>query len=362
MLNDRPVRVALVGAGDVAEGSHLPALRAAGDDVQIAALVEIDDERLHAVADRWHVLGRYTDMSAMLSAVGPDLVVLATPPAGHREQAVAALAAGAWVWCEKPPALCLADYDAITAAERDGGPYASIVFQQRYGSGARHARRLLASGALGRPLAAHCQTTWYRDVAYFAPAWRGSYTGDGGPSTALGIHQIDLLLALLGPWREVHAFAATTSRDIETDDVATAIVAFDSGALATVVTSAVSPREVSHLRVDTELATVEVTHLYRHRSADWTWTPASTVDESVVAGWRDLSRDTPSGHLPQLRVLLDDLRAGRRPETSGDGGRAALELITALYRSAHTGDTVKRGEIGPDNPYYHRLDGLEAIA
>jgi len=353
-----PVRIAVVGAGDIADKAHLPALREVAADVRLVAGVDIDPDRLRRFADRWGIAGRYRDVPSMLAAEQPDLVILCTPPVAHAGDAVDALRSGAWVWCEKPPALSLAEYDAIAAAEREGGPYAPIVFQQRYGSGARHARALLSSGALGRPLVAHCQTTWYRDANYFAPGWRGSYSGDGGPVMALGIHQIDLLLDLLGEWEEVHALGASAARGIETGDVHTAVVRFASGALATVVNSAVSAREVSHIRIDTELATVELTHLYRYNNADWVYTPARGVPEETVAKWANPLADEQSGHLGQLREVLEDLRAGRRPSTSGASGRAALELITALHRSALTGEPVKCGATGPDNPFYHHLSGV----
>lgn len=352
-----PVRVAVVGAGLIADHRHLPALRELGDEVEVVGLAEIDRDRLDRVADAWRIPGRFTALAPLLDETRPDLVVICTPPALHREQVDQVLQAGAWAWCEKPPALSLAEFDAMRAAERDGGPYAPIVFQQRYGSGAQHARALLASGGLGAPLAGLCQTTWYRDDGYFAPPWRGSFTGDGGPAMALGIHQIDLLLALLGPWSELTALTARTSRDIETDDVSAAAVRFENGALATVITSAVSADEVSRVRVDAEHGTLEVTHLYGHRNADWRLTAAPGVPAETVEGWANRLPDEPSGHLPQLRALLADLRAGRRPETSGEGGRTALELISALYRSAATGEVTKRGQIGPDDPFYHRLDG-----
>ncbi|MGW2515243.1 Gfo/Idh/MocA family protein [Streptomyces scopuliridis] len=355
--NRSPIRAAVVGTGQIADGAHMPALHQLAAQVRVVAAVDTDPARLQSFADRWGIDGRYATCASMLAVEQPELVVLCTPPAVHTSDAIEALQSGAWVWCEKPPALSLAEYDAISAAERPGGPYAPVVFQQRYGSGARHAHNLFDSGLLGRPLVAHCQTTWYREPEYFVPEWRGSFSGDGGPVMALGIHQIDLLIHLLGPWREVQAFSASTSRAIETGDVHTALVRFDSGALATVVTSAVSPREVSHLRVDTELATVELTHLYRHGNADWVYTPAPGVPGEAVSQWSNPLPDETSGHPPQLRALLDDLRAGRRPATSGASGRAALELITAMQRSAATGESVKRGAIGPDDPFYHHLSG-----
>ncbi|WP_129663174.1 Gfo/Idh/MocA family protein [Phytoactinopolyspora endophytica] len=353
----RPVRTAIVGTGGIAEGGHLPALRALAADVDVVAAVDVDPDKLAGFGDRWDIRGRYTSLTAMLAAESPDLVIVATPPVLHREHVAEALASGAWVFCEKPPALSLAEYDEMVAGERDGGPYAPIVFQLRYGPGARHYRKLVTSGVLGRPLVVQCQTTWFRGPDYFEPEWRGNFRGDGGPAMAMGIHNIDLMLTMAGPWQEVSAFAATTSRDIATDDVSTAVVRFESGALGTIVNSAVSPQSVSHLRIDTELATVKLTHLYRYRNSDWSCTPAEGIDDQLAAGWANDLPDEETNHLSQLRDVVADFRAERRPDTSGDGGRAALELITALYKSAFTGQTVKRGEIGVDDPFYHALDG-----
>lgn len=88
-----------------------------------------------------------------------------------------------------------------------------------------------------------------------------------------GIHQMDLMLDLLGPWSEVRAMAGRLVHDVETEDVSTALVRFESGALATVVNSVLSPDEVSRIRVDCERATVELTHLYGHSNANWSITP-----------------------------------------------------------------------------------------
>ncbi|MEU0804967.1 Gfo/Idh/MocA family oxidoreductase [Streptomyces sp. NPDC005970] len=167
-----PLRTAVVGTGGIARSSHLPALRALADagEVEIVAAVDVDMDAVRAFAAGAGIPHASTDLDATLADLRPDLVVLCTPPAVHRDQAVTALKAGAWVWCEKPPCPSLADFDAIETAEKpgDAGPYAAIVFQHRFGSGARHVRRLLREGAFGRPLVAHCQTTWYRDAAYYS--------------------------------------------------------------------------------------------------------------------------------------------------------------------------------------------------
>src|SRR4051794_5358875 len=334
-------RVAVVGTGAIVSGSHLSALRAHAERTELVAAVDVDQGRLDAFRELagGDVAG-YTSMAGMLDAVRPDLVLIGTPPSLHREQTVTALKAGAWVLCEKPLTLSLAEYDEIAAAEEASGAYASVVFQHRYGSGAVHARELIAGGHVGAPLVAHCQTTWHRDAAYYAVPWRGRWaTEGGGPTMGHGIHQYDLLLHLLGPWAEGRAMAARLVHDTESEDVSTALVRFANGALATVVNSVLSPDEVSRIRIDCADATIELTHLYGHRNDDWVYTPAPHVHDEPARQerWRTPAADLPSSHAAQLTGLLDAMRDGVRPPGSGPDARRTLEFIAALYKAAFTG-------------------------
>lgn len=351
-------RVAIVGTGGIARICHLPALRAEAARTEVVAAVDLDAGTVKDFCDEHAIPGAYTDLHRMLAEVRPDLVHICTPPAVHAEQAAACLRAGAWVLCEKPPCRSLAEYATIGAAERDGGPYAAIVYQHRFGSGAVRLRSLIESGRLGRPLVAQCVTTWYRDHDYFAVPWRGAWeTEGGGPTLGHGIHQMDLMLSILGDWTEIRAMAGRLDRDVRTEDVSAALVRFESGAMASVLNSVLSPRQESYLRFDLTEATVELRHLYGYTDADWVYTPAPHVPAETAAAWPRTGREIPSSHQAQLTALLNCLERGERPPTSGAGGRQALELVTALYKSAFTGRPVTRAELGPDDPFHHRLHG-----
>ncbi|MFF8765775.1 Gfo/Idh/MocA family protein [Nocardiopsis dassonvillei] len=368
-----PIRVAVVGSGGIARGRHLPALAALGGRVEVVALADPDASRVAATADEWGVPGRYTGLDALLRAESPDLVIVCTPPVAHKDAVITALDAGCWVWCEKPPALSLAEYDETCAHEGGGsgpgasgpggggGPFVSYVFQHRFGSGAERLRRHLAEGTLGRPLVGVCNTLWFRAPDYFEVPWRGRWaTEGGGPSMGHGIHQMDLMLSLLGDWSEVTAVMSTTARSTETEDVSMAIVRLESGATVSVANSLLSPRETSYLRFDFEHATVELEHLYGYDNAHWRWTPAPHVrDADAVASWPPVE-DEPSSHRAQLAALLDAMERGERPRASGPDGRRALELVTGMYRSALTGTTVRRRDLTPDDGFYHAMHGGDA--
>ena len=263
-------RAASAGTGAVA---HLHAQAVIADPrVDLVAVSYRSAARRDAFADQYDVAGRYATITELLAGEQLDVVILCTPPDLHLEQALTAYGAGVHVICEKPPALSLAELDEMQAAA--AGLVLAVVFQQSTGSAAAHVRNLLDTGAFGRPLLAQCQTLWLRQDGYYAADWRGTWDGEGGGTTlGHGIHQMDLLAHLPGDWAEVDARLWRLARDIEMEDVSTATIRFANGVVAVAVSSVLSPRETSYVRIDTELATVEVEHLYGHSGDSWCITP-----------------------------------------------------------------------------------------
>lgn len=356
----QPVRVAIVGTGGIAR-SHMAALREAGDRVEVVAAADVDGPRVEAFAADHGIPRHYTDLDELLSRERPGLVQIATPPATHVDLCVRCLEEGAWVLCEKPLCGSLADLDRLQDAERRTGRHCASIFQWRFGSAGQHLHRLIAERAMGRALVGVCQTTWYRDVAYYEVPWRGRWATElGGPTMGHGIHAMDLFLWLLGEWSEVSAMIGTLDRAIEVEDVSMATVRFESGAMGSIVNSVLSPRQETYLRLDFQRSTVEVRGLYGYRNDSWTFTGAPGVEESAVEDWRAIPEDVPSGHPAQLRALLDRMERGEAPPADTAGVRSTIEFLTGLYKSAATGEVVRRGSIRKGDPFYDSVGGTLA--
>ena len=357
-------RALLVGTGGIGD-AHVRAVEATQGRVELVAAVDLDAARVKAFCERHRIPSALTDYPTALREVQPDLVFIAAPPSLHRHMSIAAMEAGAWVLCEKPFCGSLAELDAIEAAEKRTGRYSACVFQMRFASSTAHVRSLANAGQLGRPLVAVCNTLWFRDASYYSTPWRGKWSGDlGGPTMALGIHAMDHLLHLLGDWTEIRAVAATLDRDIEVEDVSVAIVTFANGAVASIVNSALSPRQETYIRLDYQKATVELTHLYSYTRDNWRFTLSPSAQEegnSLSQAWQSFPPDVGSTHAAQLTAFVSDMDAGRRPLTSGDDARRTLELLTALYKSAFTGEIVRRGSILPSDPFYTSLHGGRSL-
>jgi predicted dehydrogenase len=203
---------------------------------------------------------------------------------------------------------------------------------------------------------------WYRPNAYFDVPWRGSWEAEGGgPTMGHGIHQMDTLLSILGPWREVVAVAARAARVTETEDVSHAILTLENGATVSVVNSFLSPRETSYLRFDFERATVELEHLYGYTEDSWRFTVAPDASEeervSLEDEWARGQGGHGSGHVAQFARVVDAIRSSSPlPVTSADA-RQTLELIAAIYDSAFTHRRVRRGEIDSSSSFYRSMNG-----
>lgn len=326
------LRCAIVGTGAIAH-AHATAI-AAYPHAQLVAVTDLSRESAEAFAEKFGDPAVYDDLDALLSSERPDVVHVCTPPVAHRDQSVAASRAGAHVIVEKPPAPSLEELDDMRTAAAEAGRELVVVFQQRTGTAAARVKRLLEEGAFGRPLIAQCQTLWFRNAAYFAVPWRGKWeTEGGGPTLGHAIHQIDLLAFLLGDWESVQARLWRLDRETQTEDASTATVAFANGAIASVVTSAVSPRETSSIRIDTQRATITVDHLYGHGHEHWRITPAPGF-EAEAAAWALPDVEERSSHDVLIRDVFDALRSGSPlPAVGTDPGRS-FELVAAIYASA----------------------------
>ncbi|MGW6196869.1 Gfo/Idh/MocA family protein [Kribbella sp. NPDC055110] len=368
------VKVAIVGCGNISN-RHAEAYANTGR-TSLVGVADIVDAKARTLAEKYGATP-YASVTELLAAEDPDLVSVTTPPGSHAEIAIEILAAGKSVLLEKPPVLSLAEMDAVAEAEQASEGSVWVIFQHRHGSGALRAADLLGRGALGRPLVAVCETLWFRPLSYFDPDWRGTWVGEGGgPTLGHGIHQIDLLLHLLGPWRTINATAVRLDRPVEFEDVSTASVIFESGAVGTVINSLLSPRELSRIRIDTAGGTLEVNHVYGYSDQDWTFHPAPDAAKAATLGidpgvrkadvessvgddpWAaSAGDDVASNHDAQINRLIDDLLAGRTHDTTLASTRPTMEFVTALYASAITGRPVRRTDLTPNHPFYQALHG-----
>jgi predicted dehydrogenase len=352
-----PITVAIAGTGGIAR-AHVEALWSLRGDATIVAATDIDSARSLEFCDRYGIPARYDTLADLLAGARPTVVHVCTPPGTHASLALSCLSAGSSVLVEKPPALSLAEMDAVARGQGPDGPWFATVFQHRFGSGAQRLKSMISAGVLGRPLVAVCHTVWFRGQDYFDVPWRGRWdTEGGGPTMGHGIHQMDLLAYLMGDWTEVSAIARRQARRTQTEDLSMAHVTFASGAVASIVNSVLSPREESYLRFDFERATVELSHVYGYNDDNWRVTPARGFDDEVRSAWQAGEHDVASGHRAQFASVLSALRERSAPPVTSADALRSMQLVAGIYASAFLGRPVTPGDLGPGSPFYERMNG-----
>jgi predicted dehydrogenase len=344
------IKVGIVGAG--IGSNHIAAFRELPDQYAVDALCDLDGDRARRVAAEHGVATVLTSYEELLGR-DLDLIDICTPSNLHFGQAMQALAAGRHVLVEKPLAGSLAEVDALIGAEKKSGKRVAPVFQYRFSNGLQGFLQVKAAGLVGKPYVATVETHWRRPATYYDNPWRGRFASElGGCLVTHAIHAHDILTLVMGPIAAVTARTATAVNPIETEDCAALLLAMKSGALVTLSVTLGAEEEISRLRFCFAGLTVE-SHLdpYNPGRAPWRFLTSDSelqkrIDQTL-AGYAP----GPERWTGQFVRLHDALTKGTELPVTVADARASIELITAAYHSAATGETVQL-PIGQDHPAY----------
>jgi predicted dehydrogenase len=348
----RVFNVAVVGGGigrsHIVEG-YVPN----ADRFRVAAICDINPEKLETLADEFGVERRVANFDDLLTMDDIDIVDICTPPMVHYPQIMAALAAGKHVVCEKPLVGSLKEIDEVIAAEKSAKGKLMPVFQYRFGDGIQQVKAIIDAGIAGKPYVGTVETLWRREAKYYEVPWRGKWATElGGVLMGHAIHPHDLFVYLMGSIRSLFGRTATRVNPIEVEDCISASVELESGALGSFTASLGSADEITRLRLAFENVTFESDHSpYQPGTKPWNIIPRS--DETaqrivnLLADWKPVAPRFTT----QMARFYDALTGtGPLPVTSADS-RRALEIVTAMYHSSETHQEV-RLPIGPDHPKY----------
>jgi UDP-N-acetyl-2-amino-2-deoxyglucuronate dehydrogenase len=282
------------------------------------------------------------DLDALLARGDVDVVCVCVPSGLHAEIGVRAAKAGKHLVVEKPIDVTLEAADRLIEAARTAGVALTVISQHRFDPGLIELKHLIGEGALGRLVLGEASTKWYRTQGYYDSAgWRGSWVMDGGSLMNQGVHYVDLLRWCMGPPTEVTAVYSTQAHRIEVEDTALAIVRFASGAVGTILSStAAFPGFPQRLEITGTEGTVIVEDGRIVRRALATDADPASAAASAASAAADPAALDVASHAAQLADLLDAVDTGREPAVSGADGRAALQVVLAVYESSRTGRPV----------------------
>jgi predicted dehydrogenase len=321
------VKVALIGGGNISD-THARAALAAG--LTLVGVYGDNRTRSRELAARYGMTA-YDTLDSLVVQRSIDIVMIGSPSGCHAEEARTAALAGCHVLVEKPLDVTTERIDKLLHKVERTGVVLGVFFQDRLKPDIVAMKSRILSGEIGTPLIATGEVKWFRPREYYANSrWRGTRAFDGGGALMnQGIHTVDLMLYLLGPVKRVSGLTATRFHTIETEDTATALLEFASGAQGTIdVSTAAFPGRPRRLLVAGSAGSLllEGDRLREATVESGTDPPPENAASPVVSD--------VSGHQRIIEDFVDAIRTGRPPVCDGAEGRRSVEVVEAVYRSA----------------------------
>jgi len=337
----KKIRFGLVGCG-VIHSWHAEVLANLKEEAELVAVCDVIEERARKSAEKYGVAA-YTDYAEMLKRDDLDAIAIGTPSGLHADMGLAAVRSGRHVVVEKPIDINLRKADELVRAAREAGVTLTSIAQNRFGKGTRKLREWLDEGKLGRIVYGESTVKWYRSQEYYDSGdWRGTWELDGGGALMnQGVHYADLLRWAMGKPKTVFARAATMGHNIAAEDVVTATLEFESGAIGTLTaTTCAYPGYSTTLEVYGTEGSVRTAN-NELVSAEFINGEKYTADSLIVdTGSSDPRAISHDGHTQQFRDFIAAIHEGRDPYITGEMGRDALELVLGVYLSAFSGKVV----------------------
>jgi predicted dehydrogenase len=298
-----PLRVGVVGVGHI--GSNHARLYAELPSVDFAAIYDVDATRANAVGKKYGVtpvksLEQFAEMT--------DAASIATPTSTHHEVARALLSRGKHLLIEKP----------ITDSPQEASELAELAARQRLILQVGHVERF-------NPVlsALEARLTHPRFIEAHRLSPYPDRSTDIGVVLDLMIHDLEIILHLVrSPVQNIDAVGVPVLSKRE--DIANARLRFESGCVANITSSRISPERMRKIRVFQEDAYLSLD--YQNQSGEIYRRADGRITRDKVA----IEREEPLKR--QLMSFVECASTGGAPRVSGFQATAALELAVEITK------------------------------
>ena len=350
--------VAIIGCGGVTLQNHLPGL-ALCPEVQVAALCDADPACLERARQQTGVGVIATRYEDIVTRDDVHAVIIATPNFSHPPIALAAIAHGKHVLCEKPLALTRADAQAMGEAADRAGVRHMTAFTYRFVPAMRYLKHLIQQGDLGQPY--HYRSCRLQDWGTRNVGWRQvkSLAGTGELGDMLS-HRIDFAHHLLGPMKRLVANVKNLTplrggQLNDTDDWVAIMADFQNGATGVLESSKLASgrneswRSLDYVELNGSEGSFEFTtgkwdELQHGKLGGPGMKPLSVPREFWT--WPGSPRDPGAGdplvsfRYDQAWEFIDAIRQQRPCAPSFHDGALAQAVMDAAVQSADSGRWV----------------------
>ncbi|MGC1920602.1 MAG: Gfo/Idh/MocA family oxidoreductase [Acidobacteriaceae bacterium] len=346
------MRVGIIGTGAMSH-KHAQAYRNIGYELTVCTNTSPEKGRAFAEATGAEFVSNYEEL---IRHPRVDLVDICTLPSFRLPAVELSAKLKKHVLVEKPIATNLETARKMMEAAHSAGIQLGVVSQHRFDDSTQFLKQAIAGGRLGKIIQADAYVKWYRSAEYYSLPIKGSWAGEGGGALInQAIHQLDVLLNLMGPLDRVSAaWQLGAAHQIESEDVVNALLTYVNGATGVLQAStALWPGYPERIEIHGTKGSAIVTgdKLTRWDVQDDSGDPAP-IDHAMASGASDPMAISTLTLERQFLDFGDACATGRTPLVSAIDGYRALEAVIGIYESCRQGRAVEiepaAVEIEPD--------------
>ncbi len=342
------LNVGVVGVG--IGRAHLRGYQQLNEEVNVAALCDVNEVRLNEVADEYNIKLRYTDYQEMFSSGNIEAVSICLPNSLHAPVAISALEAGLHVLCEKPLAENVeSGQKVVEAAQKASGKF-MMCFNRRYRADIQWMKQALDEGMLGTVY--QVKAGWIRETGIPSGWFTNKEMAGGGPLIDLGVHMLDAVLWLLD-YPKAHTVTADVKANFgpkslkyfpgwrnkpgayTVEDLATAFIRLESDVALYLETSWASHDRPGMDDIYITLYGTEGTlKLYIENYAnEHTLTLYSELGGIPTVSYPKV-KGVQMDHQYAVGEFVKMIQEDTPPTASVEQGQMVMQIIDAIYRSA----------------------------
>lgn len=335
-MTDKKVRIALVGAGNVAQIAHLPAYHK-HPDVELVALVDEDPVKCASLQKHYDILRTYEDFTKMLEKEDVDGVDICTPNYLHAPMAIAALRSGHHVLCEKPLARDATEAAKMVETAKKSRRTLMVAMNNRFRKDVEILKTFVKRGELGD--IQMVRIGWQR----IARDWQDrNWVTDqkksgGGALLDLGVPIMDLAIWIAGlkkPTRVTcNVFGKKGKAGVE--DSACALVNFAGGRCLTleVMWNLLEPKDQSYLELYGSRGGANLHPLKIHKAMHGHLVNVTPTLEDARHYYKE-------SYEAEINHFIECIQRKKKPLTTGEEALSVLRILDAMYESAAAGKEV----------------------
>ncbi len=314
------VKIAVVGAGGMANNVHYPSLHSI-KDVEIVGISDLSTSRMEETAKKYGVERTFTDYREMLEKTSPDGVYVIMPPYHLYDITFHCLSQGLHVFIEKPPGVTREQTRQLANTAAKKGCLTMVGFQRRFAPAIVEAKKKIEE----RGQVIHCQANFFKHHINQPPYYNGAID----ILTCDAIHSVDILRYIAGEPAKI--VSSVKNLFAEYDNCFHAMVEFENGATGFLAANWVTGKRIYNIEMHGKgicafVNPEDTAVIYKDNKEQ-----GEVMKAEELAGSKEFFR--LAGFYDENKHFIECIKTKKQPQTNFADALKTMEFVDNIYHS-----------------------------